>query len=318
MWQRLAWLVATVVLAGSSVAWAADPVAVLTEVRKGQGEVRIKMVGEEDWKLPQLLMSLRPGDQLRASGDARAVIVISGGGVRTVTAENSPFFVQPPTASGGSDNMKAVVSNVAQFLVGKQKEPAYLRLTSRAPTEPRQDLPLILSPRETRLMPGPVTFVWAGADSLKYSIRVFGPDGLVWSEANLARAPLRYPTSAPALRSGVRYVWELRAEGYPADRAQFEIVSDAETAKIDSELALLKPGDMASFPSSTVTLMRAGLMFEEGLYQKALEELLTGIAANPDEPTLNFMIGHVYDRMGLRYQATQAFNAAKSLAPQEK
>lgn len=113
-------------------------------------------------------------------------------------------------------------------------------------------------------------------------------------------------------------MWELRAEGHPADRAQFEVVPDAETARIDSELALLKPGDMSGFPSSTVALMRAGLMFEEGLYQKALEELLAGAAANPDEPTLKFMIGHVYDRMGLRYQATQAFTAARTLSMQEK
>ena len=47
----LAWLVVTMVLTGSSVAWAADPVAVLTEVRKGQGEVRVKVGGEEEWKL---------------------------------------------------------------------------------------------------------------------------------------------------------------------------------------------------------------------------------------------------------------------------
>jgi hypothetical protein len=319
MRQRLTWLIAVVVIAGAALAWAADPVAVLTEVRRGTGDVRIKLVSEEDWKSPQPLMSLRPGDQLRASGDARAVVVLSGGGVKTVTTENSPFFVPLPIASGGGgDTVRTVVSNVAQFLVGKQKEPAYLRLTSRAGTQPRQDLPLILSPRETRLLPGPVTFVWNGADTLKYSIRVFGPDGLGWSESNLPRQPLAYPPAAPPLRAGVRYVWELRAEGYPADRAQFELVPDADTARISSELALLKPGALADYPSSTVALMRAGLMFEEGLYQTALEELLANSAVNPDEPTLRFMIGHVYDRMGLRYQATQAFNDARMLSPQDK
>src|SRR5262245_29850647 len=44
------------------VVWAAEPVAVLTELRMGQGEVQVKFSGEADWMAPQLLLALQPGD----------------------------------------------------------------------------------------------------------------------------------------------------------------------------------------------------------------------------------------------------------------
>ena len=58
-------------LLAAGIAGAAEPVAVLTEIRAGQGEIRVKLAGEADWKAPQPLLSLRPGDQVRASADAR-------------------------------------------------------------------------------------------------------------------------------------------------------------------------------------------------------------------------------------------------------
>ena len=61
------------------VAWAVEPVAVFTEVRMGQGEVSVRRAGEVDWKAPQPLQSLRPGDQVRVVGDGQAVLVFTGG-----------------------------------------------------------------------------------------------------------------------------------------------------------------------------------------------------------------------------------------------
>ncbi|MDP2627032.1 MAG: hypothetical protein Q8Q58_09020, partial [Candidatus Rokubacteria bacterium] len=66
-------------LGAAGIAGAAEPVAVLTEIRAGQGEIRVKLAGEAIWKAPQPLLSLRPGDQVRASADARAMILFTGG-----------------------------------------------------------------------------------------------------------------------------------------------------------------------------------------------------------------------------------------------
>ena len=69
-------LTAALLLAWASLALAADPVGVLTEIR---GQVEVKRAGEGKWTAAQPLLALRPGDQLRATGDAHAALVFTGG-----------------------------------------------------------------------------------------------------------------------------------------------------------------------------------------------------------------------------------------------
>jgi hypothetical protein len=301
-------LVAIGLLLLQGVAWAAEPVAVLTEIRMGQGEVQVKFVGEADWMAPQLLLALQPGDQLRAAGDGQAVVVFIGGhGAQTVSSANSPFTIQAPTGETSAENLRGVLASVMQFLLGQRREATYQPLTVRKTLQP----PVILSPRESRLLPGPVTFEWAGSDRPRYSIRVLGPQGLLWEQADLPRQPISYPQAAPALRAGARYTWELAAKGYPVQRAQFELLPSAEAARIQAALALFEPGMLVSYPQNTLVLLRAGLLLREGLYYEARQELLAGIATAPEEPTLYLLLGRVYERVGLKDLAAEAFAEAR-------
>ena len=52
-------------------------------------------------------------------------------------------------------------------------------------------------------------------------------------------------------------------------------------------------------------------MFREGLYQEVRRELLSGIGANPAEPALHLLLGHVYDRIGLKKLAAGAFEKVR-------
>ena len=293
------------------VAWGGEPVAVLTEIRMGQGEVRVKLAGEGDWKAPRPLLALRPGDQVSATRNGQAVLVFTGGrGTQIVSSANSPFTVQAPAVETGAEKLRAVVASVTQFLLGQQKPVSYQSLSVRAVRQP----PLILGPRDTRLLPGPVTFEWAGSDRLRYTVRVFGSQGFLWEQASLPRQPLAYPASAPTLRAGERYRWELEVPGHPVQRAQFELLPSSEAARVQSALALLQPATLSGYPRNTVVLMRAGLSVQEGLYHEARRELLAGIAADPAEPTLHLLLGNVYERIGLKDLATQEFEEAQFLS----
>jgi len=299
------------ILLVQGVVWAAEPVAVLTEFRAGKGEVRVKRANETDWTAPQPLLALRPGDQIRVTADGRAVLAFTGGGAETVSAANSPFTVQAPRGESGSERVRGLLAGVTQFLLGQQKEPTYQSLSVRSlAAEP----PRILSPRETRLLPGPVTFEWAGHRSLRYRVRVSGPQGVEWEQGDLPRQPVEYPASAPPLRPGTRYAWDVDTPGQPVQRAQFEILSTAEAARIQAALADLRPATLAAYPPNTVVLMRAGLLFQEGLYADARRELQAGIAADPDEPALRLLLGYVYDRVGLAELAASEFDEAQYLS----
>lgn len=294
-----------------AVAWAADPVAVITELRPGKGEIRLKRAGEADWVAPQPLLSLRPGDQLRVTGDGRAVLAFTGGGAQAVSATNSPFTVQPPRAESGVGKARALLAGVTQFLLGQEKEPTYQSLSVRGP---HAAPPRILSPRDTRLLPGAVTFEWIGPDALRYRVQLTGPQGLEWEQASLARRPLAYPAAAPPLRPGMRYSWTLDAPGQPPQTAKFETMSEAEADRVRAALGELGVGALSGYPPSTVVLLRAGLFFREGLYADARRELVAAIAADPDEPTLRLLLGHVYDRTGLAELAAAQFDEAQFLS----
>jgi hypothetical protein len=312
MKRRCAALAGALVLALVAVASAADPVGVLTEIRAERGRVEVKRAGESEWKAAQPLLALRPGDQIRVSGEARSSLVFTGGrGAQAVSAANSPFTVQAPSAAGASDKVRGLVGGVTDFLAGKQKDLAYLPLSVRSVRPPRVAQ---LQPRQTKLLPGAVTFEWSGSDTLRYKIRVLGPQGILWEQANLPRKPVVYPASAPALDPGVHYFWQLETEGQPMQQAEFQILAAAEAKSVRESLEILVPASLPGYPPSSVALMRAGYVLQDGLYAEARRELLTALAGDPDEPTLHLLLGQVYDTIGLGELAQREFIEARDLS----
>ena len=308
-WAALA---GTLVLMLATLAYAADPIGVLTEIRAEKGRVEIKKAGEADWKVAQPLLALRPGDQIRVSGEARASLVFTGGrGAQAVSTANSPFTVQMPAAAGAGDKAKALAGSVTDFLTGKQKDLAYLPLSVRAVRPPRV---VQLEPRDTKLLPGPVTFEWSGSETLRYKVRVSGPQGTLWEQANLPRKPVTYPASSPALEPGVRYSWQLETEGQPMQQVEFQILAPPEAKRVRESLDILVPDALPGYSPSSVALMRAGYVLRDGLYAEARHELMAALAKDPDEPTLHMLLGQVYEQVGLGELAQREFIEARDLS----
>jgi hypothetical protein len=297
----------------TAVAWAQDPLAVLTEIQVKKGKVEVKPSPQADWQTPKPLLSLRAGAQVRVIGDARAVLVFTGGrGTQLITQANSPFTVQAGTGQGTSDRARTVLGGVTNFLLGQQRERTYQSLSVRSV---RAQPPVILAPRETRVLPEAVAFEWAGSDRLKYQVRLLGSQGaVVWEQADVARRPLAYPASAPKLTPGARYTWELSTREHGVQKASFEVAAAADATRVGDALGVLTPANAGSYPPATLALMRAGLLFQETLYADARRELLAAIAAAPEEATLHLLLGHVYDRTGLKQLAANEFDEAEALA----
>jgi hypothetical protein len=312
MTTRWAALAGALVLGLAAVAPAADPVGVLTEIRAERGRIEVKRAGETEWKPAQPLLALRPADQIRASGEARASLVFTGGrGAQAVSAANSPFTIQAPTAAGASDKVRGLVGGVTDFLAGKQKDLAYLPLSVRAVRPPRV---VQIQPRQTKLLPGAVTFEWNGSSTLRYKIRVLGPQGMLWEQAGLPRKLVAYPASAPALEPEVRYFWQLETEGQPVQQAEFQILPAAEAKRVRESLDILVPAQLPGYPPSSVALVRAGYVLRDGLYADARRELLMALSGDPDEPTLHLLLGQVYDAIGLGELAQLEFLEARDLS----
>lgn len=297
-------------LAGAALALAADAVAVLTEIQVKRGQVHVRPVGATEWQPAVPLQSLRAGDQVRVIGEGRAVIVMTGAAAPlTVTQSSSPYSVSAAPAESMTDRARAVLGGVTDFLLGQQRGRTFQSLSVRSMRVP----PVILAPRETKVAAGPLTFEWSGSATARYRVRLLGAAGVVWEQADLPRAPLPYPAAAPALTPGTRYTWELETTGAPVQRAQFEVVPAAEAARVQEALGLLDPA-LRGYPPATVSILKGGLFFKEALYADARRELLAGIAASPDEPTLHTLLAEVYDRVGLAQLASQEAHEAERLS----
>ena len=298
-------MIATGVLA-AALAWASDPVAVLTEMQARQGKVEVKPAGA-DWQ-PQAAAPLRAGDQVRAVGDARAVLVFTGG--RGTGRHVGQLAVRHPgqTAEGTSDRARTVLGNVTSFLIGQQREVVPVPVgAERAPSRRSS------SPRATRGAASSLTFEWAGRppEIPRAPARAAGRRGVGAERPRAAAAAVS--GGAPAWTAGTRYTWELQTQEHGAQSASFEIASAADATRVRDSLALLTPSTAQAYPPATLALMRAGLLFQETLYADARRELLTAIAAAPEEPTLRLLLGHVYDRTGLTQLAATEFDEAEAL-----
>ena len=100
-------------------------------------------------------------------------------------------------ARPSASRAKGLVGGVTQFLLGQPKTPVYQALSVRAGAPP----PRALGPRDTRVLPGPITFEWSGPPRSDYRVQLLGPQGPVWEQSSLPRRPLAYPAAAPAAES---------------------------------------------------------------------------------------------------------------------
>lgn len=295
---------------------ATDGVAVIIEIRLNAGEVQVRRSDETAWRLAQPLLTLRPGDQINVRQDARVTLAFIGSrGTRVLGAADSPFIVVDEPPKSPAERARETVGAIVQFLIGANREP------TQVPIGVRHGPPMrgtILSPRDSRLLPGPVTFEWTGSHSVRYRVRVLGPEGTVWEASDVTLGRTSYPAGAPPLLAGVRYQWQLEAPNAPTQQAYFEVLGADQADRIRTTLDLLKSEGVSQGSRSGVVALRSGFLIQQGLYSEARTELVSAAKADPTEPTLHFLLGMVYEQVGLVDMAEREFWEAHDLVSRRR
>jgi len=292
-------------------AQSAETAAVITELKPGRGRVEVRPAAGGDWKPARPLLALRVGDQMRTSDNASAVVLLSGGrGTVRIEGVSGAFTVPSAAAAGQGQKARALVEASLGFLAGTTKESSQAVLATRGAARP----PVIVSPRNGRVLPETLAFEWLGSRFGRYTVRVVGPAGPVVEKREVTGARWEYPADAPALSSGVRYTLQVTAAGHPAQDAWFEVV-DAERARaVASDLAGLEQELGPSVSPTSRAVLRAGLLAREGFLHDARRVVVTALAADRDEPTLHLLLGDLYTRTGLTELAAESFDEAQYLS----
>ena len=290
-------------------AQSAETAAVITELKPGRGRVEVKAAGG-DWKPARPLLALRAGDMVRASDDAKTAVLLSGGrGTMRIEGPNGAFTVPAAAAAGQGQRARALVEASLGFLAGTTRESSQAVLATRSATRP----PIIVSPRNGRVLPEPLAFEWLGSRFSHYTVRLVGPAGPVVDRREVTCARWSYPADAPPLTAGTRYTLQVVAGSQPAQEAWFEVVDAERAREVASDLAGLEQELGPAVSPTSRAVLRAGLLAREGFLHDARRVVVAGLAADRDEPTLHQLLGDIYTRTGLTDLAAESFDEASYL-----
>ncbi len=294
------------ILISTASLWAQsqDAVAVITELKLNRGDVQVRLPGKNNSERAGVLQSLAPGARLTATKDAVAVVLFTDGSKTvTVNEKNSPFDVAAvPAKSQGNP-----LGQVASLLLGKKPPPTYTALATRGAKKP----PTLLSPRNTKLLSETPTLQWMGMEQQPGTVRLYSPEGPIWSAENIALTQIKLPANAAPLRPGVEYTWSLEKKGFPPEKANFKILRAEEAKEIQGRLASLQQASGAS--PTTLAILKSAFLISNELYHDAREVLTEAVKSDPDEPTLHFLLGDVYDKTGLKNLAADEYGEADFL-----
>jgi hypothetical protein len=279
-----------------------EVVAVITELKFNKGDIQIGRRGTAKTERPAILQSLYQGSTLQVFKDAVAMVLFTDS-MRAVRVDenNSPFEIKPAAKTGQPiDRFK----EVANSLLGKKSPPNLVPLTVRGKAPPT-----LLTPRQTKLLTPAVRFQWMGIEGQPSTIKVFGPGGMMWTLENVAVSQLDYPSSAPPLRPGDQYSWSVEQTGVTTEKTSFTLAFPDESRAVQEQLAELGRGD--TLPRTTLAVVKGSFLISRGLYHDAREILLEAARADPEEPTLHFLLGEVYEKTGIRSLAQEEYRQSQ-------
>lgn len=287
--------------------YAQEAVAVITELKFNRGDIQLRASSGAAPAKPAVLQSLYTGNVIQTSGDAVAVVFFTDGSRTVAVDEKNPNF---EIKAGQNKNSPAgsKIREVAGLLLGKKKPPTYVALSVRGKPQP----PTLLSPRNTKLSNDAPTFQWMGMDQQPGSVKVFGPQGVIWSADNINLTKIAYPASAPRLQPDVEYAWVIEKRGFAVNRVSFKLLRSADADAIKDRLAELSSVSGAS--KTTLAVLKANLLMSKELFHDGREVLIEAIAADADEPTLHFVLAELYDRIGIKNLAGEEYTEAEYLA----
>lgn len=291
-----------------------ETAGMITEIKTGRGKVEVRPASGA-WRAATPLSALRVGDEVRATGDATAVVLLTGGrGAIRVQMANSPYTVPAGHAEDSATRKaRALLTASLGFLAAEPKEQPRAVLSTRSAARP----PEILTPRNGRILPDSVAFEWLGSQSSRYTVRILDPSGMVVERKGVVGARLLYPPDAPPLRAGVRYRFQVEALGHPPHEAWFEIVDAARAAAVKEALQQLEASLGTGVSAASLAAVRVGALAAEGLFHDARLVALAALRGDPDEPSLHMLMGKLYLQTGLPQLATESFDEARSLMSRE-
>ena len=93
---------------------------------------------------------------------------------------------------------------------------------------------------------------------------------------------------------------------------RFSLLTTKEIQTIHEKLSALDTTEGLS--KNSLSILKASFLISEELYHDARELLIEALNVDPQEPTLHFLLGEIYQNTGLENLAREEFTEADDLA----
>ena len=280
----------------------ATPDAVLLRV---QGEVRLQQVITGQVVPASFGDGLWRGDVITTGQDAQAEVLCSDGDSVRIEPNQSVAVVCGETPD-------PVYQSVIVRIHGGQIE----TLPPTRPDLPDDDdnLPTILSPRNTHLIEGRPAIRWRAVEGAgDYTVLVSDPRGELW-QVTTQETELPYPEPQPALEAGVSYLIQITAgmgptQSQPSETVLLMMLSAADVEQVRQFETQVEALDVSA---ESARFILAVYYADQELYDAAITELVS-LAEGTRSPLVHRLLGDAYLAVQLDAEATQSYEEAHKL-----
>ena len=229
------------------------------------------------------------GDEIRTGVDSRADILFATGQALQLGANGSLIVQAAADGAGGESSPSFASVDRLLSLKGAQGASAIGRVRGGSLAEI-----IAVSPRRAARIRARPVFRWSGgSDSGELQITVEHGGEILWQGGVTGEASLEYPPDAPEFAGGESYSWRVKTVDplalSPAESqtAFFETLTEEQESELDATLVSLGQAEVGV---STRAVMRAGVLFDHGLVDEAIQAIdgaiNSAIEGGPDAASL--------------------------------
>jgi hypothetical protein len=183
---------------------------------------------------------------------------------------------------------------------------------TRSPID--ENLPYIITPRNTALFPGSIDIVWNGIpDATTYRVRIRGRGGFLWESNWLNTTETTYTASLTAGRTyeiTVETDQGVSSNPNGSTPPTFKILTEAEVSRVNQELAQIQA---LALDRTAQALAIAQVYRNHNLNQNAIAILEPQIQSRTQSAALYQLQASIYEQIGLTRQAQERYNHALGL-----
>ena len=284
------------------------------------GTVMVRKAGKADFVKGVWGLQLSSGDQLRTQDNSSATLLFQNSSLITLGSKSSLTIADNLTA-GSRKSIKVPggerASNLSLLTFRESRNGEAGALAGLRSAPDGTDITPI-SPRNSKLKSGPAEFAWTSTRSYEsFTVTVLSDTGIFWRRRTTA-SPMDYPKDAPLPEPGRPYFWSVAGQDLfdhgTSVIVRFTVLPLQDLTSVQEQEQRLQQAVGGDPENTSLQFLLGGLYDQQGLLTEAIVQFRHIAEKNPAAPLPHEILGNLYEKIGLKDQAIRELQKAVTLS----